>query len=289
MKKIFLTFADKRLQRSLDRIANQAETMGCYDTIITATEYDLDEGFRTRFADKLRPEVRGFGYWSWKPQIILQTMATVAEGDIIQYTDAGCHLNPAGKERLDYYFERAGAAQIGILAFQARAPEHPLAHDGRKLFDLPEYKWTKGDLLDHLVIRDNHNILNSPTIGAGVMFIRNGEQAKNIIQIWQKTIEHDFHLIDDSPSKSPNFEGFIEHRHDQSIFSILCKLNDIDTLSGYEFYYPRKKSLRPDWSMLSDFPIHARRDKQYDNLSFVKLKLAAAMNVLWKVIRREKS
>ena len=27
------------------------------------------------------------------------------------------------------------------------------------------------------------------------------------------------------PSKSKNFEKFVENRHDQSVFSILCKIN----------------------------------------------------------------
>lgn len=35
----------------------------------------------------------------------------------------------------------------------------------------------------------------------------------------------DFSLIDDSPSKSENMNGFIEHRHDQSVFSLLFKVH----------------------------------------------------------------
>jgi hypothetical protein len=37
-----------------------------------------------------------------------------------------------------------------------------------------------------------------------------------------------YHLIDDTPSKSPNFTEFIEHRHDQSILSLLTKLYDMN-------------------------------------------------------------
>jgi len=33
----------------------------------------------------------------------------------------------------------------------------------------------------------------------------------------------DYHLIDDSPSVVPNLPEFIEHRHDQAVFSLLTK------------------------------------------------------------------
>ena len=32
-----------------------------------------------------------------------------------------------------------------------------------------------------------------------------------------------YHLLDDSKSVNPNYPGFNEHRHDQSIFSLLTK------------------------------------------------------------------
>ena len=37
-------------------------------------------------------------------------------------------------------------------------------------------------------------------------------------------IRHDFSLLDDTPSKSPNLKGFQEHRHDQAIFSLLFEI-----------------------------------------------------------------
>jgi hypothetical protein len=47
---------------------------------------------------------------------------------------------------------------------------------------------------------------------------------------WQRWIS-DFHMVADefvSPSVSPNYPEFKEHRHDQSIFSLLCKKHRID-------------------------------------------------------------
>lgn len=259
MKKIFLTFADKRLQRSLDRIANQAETMGCYDTIITATEYDLDEEFRIRFSDKLRPEVRGFGYWSWKPQIILQTLEAMDEGDLLQYSDVGCWLNPAGKKRLQEYFELVSNEPSGVLAFQVK---NTFGDPSLDRFSLPEYLWTKGDLFDYFAVRKKEAITHTEQIGAGVIFIKKCDTSRSLLHEWLQVFEDDFSLTNDSPSHSPNFKGFKEHRHDQSIFGILCKKYDVHTLSTFEYWYPSATdSTKPDWSKLETYPVWAKRDK----------------------------
>lgn len=54
----------------------------------------------------------------------------------------------------------------------------------------------------------------------------------------------DYHNIDDSPSILKNIDGFIEHRHDQSIFSLLTKkYNLFSERSLYNsIHYIRNKS-----------------------------------------------
>lgn len=263
MKKVFLTFADSRMKNSLNRIIRQANSLNIYDEIIGYNEGDLAPSFLNNFKCHLTSGSKGYGYWSWKPQILLQVLNSIEDGDILQYTDAGCHLNSDGMKRLDQYFDIANESKSGILAFQACPPKEPFNYDGRKLLDLSEYKWVKGDLLDHLGVRDNENILRSQTIGAGIIFIKKCSSSMSIITEWLKIVETDFSFIDDTPSKSSNLVGFTEHRHDQSIFSLLCKLNDVDTVSAYEYWYPSRASMKPDWEALKNFPIHAKRDKDF--------------------------
>ena len=59
------------------------------------------------------------------------------------------------------------------------------------------------------------------------MLLRNNEKTYNFIKLWNNIMTN-YHLIDDTPSKSPNFKEFKEHRHDQSILSLLLKLYDIN-------------------------------------------------------------
>lgn len=259
MRKFFLSFADSRMADALARIRLQAEDMQYYDHIVVADQSYLNIDFREKYKDKLTSKLRGYGYWCWKPQIILQLLDQVNEGDIIQYTDAGCHLNKNGKARLMEYFELADQSKSGILAFAAFPPSF---HDSTiELPDLSDYKWCKADLLERMNVISNESITHSQTVTAGIIFIRKSEQSRAIIQKWADVIAADFSLLDDSKSKRENIKGFVEHRHDQSIFSILCKLNHVALVSCYEYGYPSKHSSAPDWGALKKYPIHARRDK----------------------------
>lgn len=260
MKKVFLTFADQRMHRALHRVQKQAIAMDVYDSIVIANEHSLDLAFREKFAEYLKPGIRGFGYWSWKAQIILQTLRQMKDGDILQYTDAGCHLNPRGRERLNEYFLKAQNSESGILAFQAIPPTF---HNKKiELLDLRESRWCKGDLCDKLDVRSNRDIMETQTIGAGIIFIKKCDESIRIVGSWIDVYKNNFNLIDDSKSKSENPSGFVDHRHDQSIFSIIAKLNKVEITSAYEYWYPNGKTPPgPDWEVLRKYPIHAKRDR----------------------------
>ena len=63
----------------------------------------------------------------------------------------------------------------GIIAFQAVEPNKEnskLKYDGRKLRNLKNYKWIKGDTLDYFKVRDNDDFINTQEIAAGIFLIR---------------------------------------------------------------------------------------------------------------------
>lgn len=268
-RRFFCTFADSRMHRSLKRIRRQAEAIGVYDRIYTWDESNLDPGFRERFKEKLTPTCRGFGYWIWKPQIMLQVFREMNDGDIVHYCDAGCWVNPDGKARLLEYFDMA--EESGALAFQVK---NTFGDSHLDSFSLPESAWTKGDVFDYFGVRDRTEITRSQQIGAGIFLLRKSCMSNHFLQKWMEIYEKDFSLADDSPSRSPNFPDFIEHRHDQSLFGILCKLNKIKTLSTFEYFYPSVSDpLQADWSKLKMYPIWAKRDKDLGLVGGIKDKV----------------
>jgi hypothetical protein len=237
--------------------------MELFDEIHVLQESDIDEGFNNKYKDKLKPNLRGFGYWAWKPEAIKQVLSQIDDGDLLLYLDVGCNLNHAGKKRLGEYFEIVERAASGVLGFQAVPPELPLVYDGRSLLDLRERIWTKGDVLDYFSVRDNPQIVETPQFGSGVIFFRKCQESKRIIDEWLGAIDWSFSMLDDTPSVSANLEGFVEHRHDQSIFSILCKLHNVDRVSAYEYWYPSYGGRGADWEALEFMPIHAKRSLDF--------------------------
>jgi hypothetical protein len=259
-----VSFADTRLKGSHVRLLKQAKEMNFFDKIHLFDENDLSVEFRKKFKDKLVPGSRGFGYWSWKPEVILNVLNKIEEGDCLLYLDAGCHLNVYGKKRLVEYFNILKSNNKGIIAFQTILPNNEnssLEWDGRELLNWPISNWTKGDLLDYFCFRDNQSVINTQCIVSTLILIKKCKTALGIIEQWQNIIIERFDLLDDTPSLTPNLTGYIEHRHDQAIWSLICVKNEIKTLSHFEQWYPKPGSEVPDWKALHGFPIHAKRDK----------------------------
>lgn len=72
MDRIFLcSFGNSSYLSSLSRLRAQAEETGWFYRVECSTEKNLSAFFRQEAADLLKQEVRGFGYWIWKPQILL--------------------------------------------------------------------------------------------------------------------------------------------------------------------------------------------------------------------------
>jgi len=292
MGKYFVTFADKRLIKSLNRISKQADNLFFFDKSFVFNEDDLPSSFNKKFKSRLIPGSRGFGFWCWKPAVIKMALDQISDQDMLLYVDAGCHLNKNGLSRLNEYFQILKSSKKGIIAFQGIPPRKNISrlnYDGRELLSQENYKWIKGDLFKHFNVENDRKFTHSQAIGAGVILIKKSNESIKLINEWQNIIVNDFSLLDNTQSISPNFEGFIEHRHDQAIFSLLCLKYDIETLSAYEYWYPKKKkrfgNFWPDWQALYEFPIHAKRDKDLGflpNIVFkVSLYLKRVVNVLF--------
>ena len=287
-----VSFADTRMKKSLSRILIQAKKIDFFDKLFLLNENDISEEFRARFKNKLILGSKGYGYWCWKPEIVLSVLDKIQEGDCLLYIDAGCHLNSRGKKRLKEYFNIVKNNEKGVIAFQANEPNQKnstLIHDGRKLRNLKNYKWIKGDIFDYFGMRENNKIINSQEIAGGVFLIKKCKFSISLIQNWKKIIVENFELIDDSPSISENLPGFVENRHDQAIWTLLCLKNSIKTLSSYEFWYPKNntKKTESDWDYLKEFPIHAKRDKNFGikrNIEkIIYKKLYQIKNILSKI------
>ena len=259
MKKLFLcSFASPDLKISVKRFIDQSNKFEIYKDIKIFGWEDLKfekkSQIKSFFKNKSR---RLFGYACWKPDIILDYLNNIPEGSILQYSDIGCHFNKAGLNRLKDYIEITN--EYNILPFQYKKPDFKdnLNLNYQIYF---EKQYTKEDLFSHFNLENKLSIKNSEQIWSGTIFFKNNFQTKDFLKEWVEICRIN-NLIDDSPSKNINNKEFIEHRHDQSAFSILCKLNNFFCLSASECEWAENESGRY-WDHLKDYPILAKRDKK---------------------------
>ncbi len=213
--KCFLSFGDSRMSNAKQRIARQAKEMNVFDKILVWDENDLDTEFRKKWRHVMNSNTRGYGYWVWKPYIILKALNSLPENAILLYLDVGCHFNPKGKKRLNNYFNEILMDDLGVKAFPVS-----ILHRERGV----ERRWTKGDIFDFFSCRDSMLVTHTAQIESGHIFIRKCHSSVKFIKEWYQAYEDHYSFATDSPSESNNFPDFIENRHDQSIFSILFKI-----------------------------------------------------------------
>ena len=234
-RKIYLcSFGNLDLYPSAIRLRKQAESFNIFDEILIYHEYNLpyDEKFEKFLRKKLVPS-RGFGYWCWKAFIISKTLESMNDGDILFYTDIGCHLNKEGINKFYEYLDMV--IDNGALCFE---------------LSYIEKIWTKSDLFNYFNVLNDKNITDTCHRASGAFWIIKNDVNIEFVSKWLQVYYDDFSLVDDTPSKIPNAYTFKEHRHDQSIFSILSKIYNFYTISYKEFEINDKQ-----------YPVNALRDK----------------------------
>ena len=105
-----------------------------------------------------------------------------------------------------------------------------------------EKNWNKMDLIIELEANQH---LNTNQYAAGAILFLICDKTIDIVNKWYD-LASNYHNIDDSPSVHLNLDCFIEHRHDQSIFSLLMKKYNLLS-SSYSLYncieYKRNKTV----------------------------------------------
>ena len=85
-----------------------------------------------------------------------------------------------------------------------------------------DYLWSKADLRAYLKIDDNI-AKKKQNAATKICFIKNKETT-NFFNLWYDIcIKDNYRYITDTPSIIPNPNNFCDHRHDQSVFSLLIK------------------------------------------------------------------
>jgi hypothetical protein len=210
-KKYFVTFGSGG-QKYIDagkRLIKQANAIQLFDNVKLYTDKHLknDYQFWKKHGNFILNNKRGYGYWIWKSYIIKKTMDELNNGDIILYLDCGCEININKKQKLIESFDYV---QNDLII---------------GTYTQDDKRWNKMDLILYLDM-NKKEYLNTPQHQAGALMILVNNKTRELVNKWYY-ISCNYHLIDDTPSNYKNFDCFKEHRHDQSIFSLLTKKYNI--------------------------------------------------------------
>lgn len=234
MKTWFLSFADRRF-KSIDLIRKEAVNLGFFDNIITGDQQLFEKWYRLKYKERFKD--RGYGYWQWKSYLIRRIMDRMDEGDVLLYADAGCKLNTDGKERLVEYFDIVKQSSSGILLFD----QH-----------YPEAEYTKGDVFKYFGVSNDVAYTQHGQVAGGIVMICKGYVSQQFINELYYICHNHYELITDSPSIALNFPEFKEHRHDQSIISLLAVKYDATELPIEEVYtdgnWETEMKSKPIWA-----------------------------------------
>lgn len=208
MKKYMCSYGNAPYYRSLDFLEKTAYEVGGIDSFHRYTREWIET---TEFYKKnkyILDKPRGNGYWIWKPYIILETFKQMKDGDVVLYTDAAIEVI----NDLQALFDIASAKDIMLFTL-------PGLHINKT--------WTKKDCF-YLMECDNPYYHSARQTQGAVSLWTKSNKSVFFLNEWMKYMRDPRIVTDDPNFCGFNYQGFKDHRHDQSVLSIMSIKYEIE-------------------------------------------------------------
>lgn len=214
MKSILVSFATPKWYHSQNLLCDSAKKHGV-SGYIKYTDSSRNWEFNNKYKD-IYTETRGYGFWQWKPKIVLDAMEKVNDGDVILYVDSGnIIINDLG-----YVINRC--VEKEIVLFDNR--------DGNYAGETHRNgTWTKRDCFV-LMNCDDDVYYNAPQVDASYQIFKKTPRVIEFLKEYDSYCSNE-NIISDLPNiTQPNLPQFKDHRHDQSILSLMAVKHNIELL-----------------------------------------------------------
>lgn len=212
MKKYLVNYSDKTHKNSQIQNSESALKVGGFDEVFSFNLNDLGDDFINENKNILS-QSRGAGYWMWKPFVIKKALELINDNEILMYSDSGISFI----RNVDEIVNIMDDTDEKLLLFE--------------LEDIhPNKRWTKRDCFVFMGL-DVEPYLSQNQLLASYVLMRKNEFVINFIDEWLEYAKN-YRLITDSPNECglPNYPEFIDHRHDQSILSLLGRKHNIKNI-----------------------------------------------------------
>jgi len=207
MKKYHINFAHGKYLQAQQYCSQSAKQVG-FDEVISYTINDISKSFIEKNKN-IFIQTRGFAYWIWKPYFINKTLQKMNDGDLLVYSDSGSYYQSS----VEPLIEKVKNDKHGVLSFE--------------LNGLFEKEYTKRDAYILMGLDEDKYSQTSQREATYIWLIKNSFTT-DLISKYLEYAQNE-NIITDLPNTlGENYPEFKDHRHDQSIWSLLCKKYDIE-------------------------------------------------------------
>lgn len=215
MKKYLLNYADKMYYNS-QKICTEKAYESKFEKVFECNLSNLDTDFIQKNKSILS-EARGAGYWLWKPYLINKVLEYLPKESYLFYLDSGAFFIKPVDSLINLMADQL--EEHGVVLFETSK----WCPNGPPWEKCIEKNWTKGDVFHLLDVRDEISVTHTPQVNGATILLKTNDKSKNFVSEWLEISKRREALTDDPNIYLDNFEGFEEHRHDQSILSCLAK------------------------------------------------------------------
>lgn len=212
-----VNFADESFQIQREYNTKTAYSKGKVDKVFEFSPSDIEDSFLKENKSIFSYD-RGHGLWIWKPYFILKVLQEINEGDYLFYCDAGTYFI----NKVQFLVDCMEKNKQSILGFE---------------LPLLERQFTKKETFSLM----GYSELENNQILASYILLKKDTYSLKFIKEWLEYMSDERISSPNQLCKNiPEFEDYISHREDQSVFSILYHKKGLQP-----FRDPSQKGDRP--------------------------------------------
>jgi hypothetical protein len=237
MSKILINYADKKFYKSQVQNTRSGLEVAGFDNAVSYNRDAIDRDFLDKHSEIFNTE-RGAGLWAWKPYFIRRQFETRIPGTIVMYSDSGATF----ARNIKPLFDKIEKEPMGIAAFHLAGLHYECQYNRKKVIEAFGL--------------NPHEISKTPQHMASFILFRICDEAKEIVDFWlDKCLTPE--LIMDQPKDPDEFINFVDHRHDQALWSLTVKKFGVPVYPD-----PTQWGLYHGESGVNDFYIQHHREKE---------------------------
>jgi len=203
--KVLFNYAHLKFYKSQELNTSTGSTVGGFDKVFSYRVSDIDTSFYDEYKHIL-DQVRGAGYWLWKFHFAYRLLhdESIPEDSYIFYADSGSKFT----DTIDKVIEVFERDKLSVMTYRQNHMS---------------YIWTKRDAFILTNTDSPEYTHTGARVGGWFLLKKNDYSRKFISECYE--YGKDYRIITDSPNElgKPNYTGFIDNRHDETIISLVSK------------------------------------------------------------------